>query len=186
MTDSIPRLAFEQCAPEIQNMLQPVVDRLGYFGEFFQVAGHLPAALTSFMTYTGTVKTPLDLRQNEVLALSTCALAGGDYERIQHERLASSSGLDTNWISEVLGKSHPSPSLLSEEDVALRSLATAVVQRDGNDVSAEINAVAALIGPEKTVAVVLQITRFQMISTLNKMFRMTLPVPSIFEDGKQT
>jgi alkylhydroperoxidase family enzyme len=182
MTDNIPRLALEKCTPEIQDMLRPVVDRLGYFGEFFQVAGHLPAALQEFMAYTGAVKSPLDLRQNEVLALSTCAEAGGDYERIQHERLALNSGLDPNWIAEVIGKHTPTPSLLSAEDKALRDLAIATVQRDGRDVGAEISIVAELLGPEKAMAVVFQITRFQMISTLTKMFEMSLPVTSIFDE----
>ncbi len=182
MTDAIPRLSFDEAAPEIQEMLRPVTDRLGYFGEFFQVVGHLPDALQAFMAYTGTVKSPLSLQQNEVLALSTCTAAGGDYERIQHERLALKSGLDREWIAELTGRSAPSPSLLSEEDAALRDLAVAVVTRDGRDVGAEIDRVAGLLGAEKTIAVVLQITRFQTISTLCKMFEMSLPVDSIFEE----
>ncbi|MEQ8830215.1 MAG: carboxymuconolactone decarboxylase family protein [Alphaproteobacteria bacterium] len=184
MTDTFPRLDFDASDPQVQALLKPVVERLGYYGDFFQVVCHLPDALVAFMDYTGTVKSPLTMRQNEVLALSTCTAAGGDYERIQHERLALKSGLDKDWIAELTGHASPKPSTLSEEDAALRDLAVAVVSRDGRAVGTEIDIVNLLLGPEKTVAVILQITRFQMISTLNKMFAMTLPVASIFDQAE--
>jgi len=88
----IPRLAFEDVDDALRAQLKPTVDRLGYFGEFFQVAAHVPGAVPAFMTYTAAVKAPLADAQNEVLALTVCSMLEADYERIQHERLSKRLG----------------------------------------------------------------------------------------------
>ncbi|WP_176244884.1 carboxymuconolactone decarboxylase family protein [Oceanibacterium hippocampi] len=157
------------------------MERLGYFGEFFQVAGHVPESITTFMKFTAAVKAPLSDRQNELLALTVCAALGGDYERIQHERLSVRLGLDKAWIAALTGRADADEDLLTDEDKALRNLALAVVERRGVDVDAELRAVRACLDEEKTVAAMLQITRFSLIATLNNAFAMKLPVPSIFD-----
>ena len=88
MTDALPRLEFDQLEPALAEYLKPTVDRLGYFGEYFQATAHVPDALRLFMDYTKAVKSPLGDNLNELLALTVCAALGADYERIQHERLA--------------------------------------------------------------------------------------------------
>ncbi len=70
--DAIPRLRYEALDPALQAFLKPTVDRLGYLGEFFQVAGHVDGAVPAFMQYTGAVKTPLADAHNEILALTVC------------------------------------------------------------------------------------------------------------------
>lgn len=181
MTDALPRLSFDESDPRIQELLKPVVDRLDYYGEFFQVVANHPDALLKFMEYTGAVKAPLDANVNELLALTVCSRCpGGEYERIQHERLSLKSGFAKEWIGELTGEIVTAESQLDGTEMKLRELAIAVV--DGKDATAELNAVVEALGPERTVAVMLQITRFQAISTLGRVFGMTLPVPSIFED----
>lgn len=180
MTDALPRLSFEDSDPRVQELLKPVVERLNYYGEFFQVVANQPEALLKFMEYTGAVKAPLDPNMNEVLALTVCSRCpGGEYERVQHERLSLKTGFSKEWIGELTGEIVPGESQLDDTEKKLRDLAVAVVE--GADATAPLNAVADALGPERTVATMLQITRFQTISTLGRVFGMTLPVPSIFD-----
>ncbi|MEX0923997.1 MAG: carboxymuconolactone decarboxylase family protein [Rhodovibrionaceae bacterium] len=180
MTDAIPRLSFENSDPRVQELLKPVVERLDYFGEYFQVVGNNPEALLKFMEYTGAVKAPLDLKKNELLALVSCARCGGDYERIQHERLSLNSGFSRDWIGELTGEIIPAESQLDATEQKLRDLAIAVI--DGGDATAALQAVIGDLGAEQALAAVLQIARFQMMCAICKVFAMKLPVPSIFEE----
>lgn len=181
MTDALPRLSFEESDSRVQALLKPVVERLDYFGEFFQVAANHPDALLKFMEYTGAVKGPLDANVNELLALTVCSRCpGGEYERIQHERLSFKSGFSKEWIGELTGAIAPAESQLDTTEQKLRALAVAVV--DGEDATETLNAVVEALGAERSVAVMLQITRFQTICTLGRVFGMTLPVPSIFAE----
>ena len=43
--DGIPRLALGELDGGLQELLKPTVERLGYLGEFFGVAGHVPGAV---------------------------------------------------------------------------------------------------------------------------------------------
>lgn len=181
MTDALPRLTFDDSDPRLQELLKPVVERLDYYGEFFQVVANQPEALLKFMEYTGAVKAPLDANMNEALALTVCSRCpGGEYERIQHERLSFKSGFSKEWIGELTGEIVPAESRLNGTERKLRDLAIAVVE--GADATLPLNAVVEALGAERTVAVMLQITRFQTISTLGRVFGMTLPVPSIFAE----
>lgn len=182
MTDALPRLSFENSDPRVQALLKPVVERLDYFGEFFQVAANHPDALLKFMEYTGAVKAPLEANANEVLALTVCSRCpGGEYERIQHERLSLKTGFSKDWIGELTGEIVPADSKLDATERKLRDLAVAVV--DGKNATEALNAVVEALGPERSVAAMLQITRFQMICTLGRVFGMRLPVPSVFAEG---
>lgn len=181
MVDTIRHLSFDEIDPDLQTALGPTVDRLGYFGEMFQVLAHVPKGLQTFMQYTGAVKDPLPFNLNEVCALTVCTDLGADYERIQHERLALKTGMSREWIGELTGAMAPSVSSLSDDEKAVRDLARAVAARGGRDCAAELSAVAARIGDVQAVAAVLQITRFMTISALVHTFEATLPVPSIFD-----
>src|SRR5438309_28638 len=67
--------------------------RLGYLGEFFQVAAHQPAALSAFVSFSEALKDALPWRLVEVIALTVSARTGNAYERVQHERLALTLGM---------------------------------------------------------------------------------------------
>ena len=180
--DGIARLTAEQLDPALRDLLQPTVDRLGYLGEFFAVAGHVPGAVPAFMQYTGAVKAPLSDRQNETLALTVCAALGADYERIQHERLSRRLEMSDAWIAAAEGREGAVAATLADDESLLRTLALAMLARNGNGCAAEIEAVAKAIGPPKAVAALLQITRFVTIAMLCNALQLTPPVPSIWDD----
>jgi alkylhydroperoxidase family enzyme len=171
--NGLPRLAFEQIDPKLQEYLKPTVERLGYFGEFFQVAAHLPAALLQFMEYTKAVKAPLSDAENEVLALAVCAQLGADYERIQHERLAKRLGFSPSWIAAAEGGADAGDLQASER--MLRELAVAMIATEGKDCTEKVGDLARTVGPEKTLAALLQITRFMSIALLCNALRLKLP-----------
>lgn len=181
MSDGIPRLALESVDPALRDLLKPTVDRLGYFGEFFQVAAHVPGAIPAFMQYTGAVKAKLSDAHNEVLALSVCAMLEADYERIQHERLARKLGFSRDWIAAAEGRPGSHPSALGDDERRLQALAQAVVPSHGLRCEAELRAVVDLLGHERAVAALLQISRFVMIAVMCNALALTLPVSSVFD-----
>lgn len=182
MSDGIPRLEFEGVDAPLRDMLKPTVDRLGYFGEFFQVAAHIPGAIPAFMQYTGAVKAKLSDAQNEVLALSVCAMLEADYERIQHERLARKLGFSLDWIAAAEGRPGSHPSALKDDERRLQALAQAMVPSHGLRCEAELKSVVDLLGHERAVAALLQVSRFVTIALMCNALNLTLPVPSVFDE----
>jgi alkylhydroperoxidase family enzyme len=180
--DGIPRISLEAADASIRDLLKPTVDRLGYFGEFFQVAARVPGAIPAFMQYTGAVKAPLTDAQNELLALTVCAMLEADYERIQHERLSRKLGFPLDWIAAAESRHGSYASTLKEDERLLQALAQAVVTRHGLRCTTEVRAVAEALGPEKAVAALLQISRFVNIALLCNALNLELPVPSVFDE----
>lgn len=180
--NAIPRLEFDAVDAQVRELLKPTVDRLGYFGEFFQVAAHIPGAIPAFVQYTGAVKAKLSDAQNEVLALSVCAMLEADYERIQHERLARKLGFGLDWIAAAEGRPGSHPSTLKDDERRLQALAQAAVPSHGLRCADELQAVVELVGHEKAVAALLQISRFITIAVICNALALELPVPSVFDE----
>jgi alkylhydroperoxidase family enzyme len=180
--DGIPRLGHDDLDASLREFLNPTVDRLGYLGEFFQVAAHVPNAVPAFMQYTGAVKAPLADAHNEVLALTVCGMLEADYERIQHERLARRLGFSLDWIAAACGRPGANVSHLREDERALQALAQAMVTSQGLRCKPELDAVVRLLGPQKAVAALLQVSRFAGIALLCNALALTLPVPSVFDE----
>jgi hypothetical protein len=181
--DGIPRLDFEAVDPAVRDLLKPTVERLGYFGEFFQVAAHVPGAIPAFMQYTGAVKAPLADAHNEVLALTVCGALDADYERIQHERLARRLGFPLDWIAAASGRPGSHVSALNDDERKLQALAMAMVSTHGLRCDAELRAVVDALGAAKAVAALLQISRFVTIALLCNALSLTLPVASVFDEA---
>ena len=181
--DGIPRLDFEAVDPAVRDLLKPTVERLGYFGEFFQVAAHVPGAIPAFMQYTGAVKAPLADAHNEVLALTVCGALEADYERIQHERLAKRLGFPLEWIAAASGRAGSHASALTDDERKLQALALAMVSTHGLRCGDELRAVVDALGPQKAVAALLQVSRFVTIALLCNALSLTLPVASVFDEG---
>ena len=179
--DGIERLGFSAIPASLQQELRPAVDRLGYFGEFFQVIAGVPDAVGSFMAFTKAVKAPLDDAENEVIALAVCSALGDRYERVQHERLSVRLGLAPEWVAAAEGRAGANASLLDTGQRALRDLALAIVARRGTECTAEVRAVSDLLGSTKAAAALLQTTRFMTIATLCNALQLNLPVASIFD-----
>ena len=180
--DGIPRVSYDALDPSLRDSLKPTVDRLGYFGEFFGVAAHVPGAIPAFMQYTAAVKAPLTDAYNEVLALSVCSMLEADYERIQHERLSRRLGFSTAWIAAACGRPGSNVSELSETERALQALAQSAVSSHGLRCESELRSVVELIGPEKAVAALLQVSRFMGIALMCNALALELPVPSVFDE----
>jgi len=180
--DGIPRIDYDALDPALRDSLKPTVDRLGYLGEFFGVAAHVPGAIPAFMQYTGAVKAPLADAENEVLALTVCGMLEADYERIQHERLSKRMGFSLAWIAAACGRPGSSVSTLTETERALQALAQSAVSSHGLRCEGELRAVVNLIGPEKAVAALLQISRFMGIALMCNALALELPVPSVFDE----
>lgn len=179
-TDGLQRLSLDDVPPELRVELEPIVARLGYFGEFFQVFSAVPGAVSSFMAYTKAVKAPLTDGENEVLALAVCAALGDSYERVQHERLSAKLGYSNQWIAAAEGRLGADMSQLSTHEMALRGLALTIVRNRGEGCQLEVRAATTVLGAQKTTAALLQITRFMTIATLCNALELSLPVPSVF------
>lgn len=181
--EGIPRVDFESLDSSLREFLQPTVDRLGYFGEFFQVAANVPGAIPAFMQYTAAVKSPLSDRHNEVLALTVCAALDADYELIQHERLSKRLGLSLDWIAAAEARTGSHASTLSEDERRLQALALAMTGSNGLRCGAELAAVVKTVGAQQAVAVVLQISRVLGVALMCNAMKLELPVSSVFEQG---
>jgi len=181
--DGIPRLGLDAVDPAVRDLLGPTVERLGYFGEFFQVAAHVPGAIPAFMQYTGAVKAPLADAHNEVLALTVCGALEADYERIQHERLAKRLGFTLDWIAAASARAGSHASALKDDERKLQALALAMVSTHGLRCGDELRAAVDALGPEKAVAALLQVSRFVTIALMCNALSLTLPVASVFDEG---
>lgn len=178
--DGLKRFSLEELEPALRAELEPTAARLGYFGEFFQVFGAVPGAVSAFIGYTKAVKAPLGDNENEVLALAVCAALGDSYERIQHERLSIRLGLPMEWIAAAEGREGADMSLLGTQEAALRKLALGIVASHGKGCSMIVAEAVAVLGAQRTTAALLQVTRFMSIATLSNALEMSVPVPSVF------
>jgi hypothetical protein len=177
---SVQPLALEDVDSKLRETLQPTVDRLGYFGEFFQYSAHAPAVLNGFMQYSGALRTALPDDLNEVIALTVCTHLGLAYERIQHERLSVKLGLDPAWIATLVGRS--GGMALTPAQQAVRALSLAVVTNKIDEARAAMARVVSQAGEAVAVAALFQATRFAAVCTIGRLFDLQLPVTSIFED----
>lgn len=176
----ISRLAYEKVEPSLRPVLEPIVDRLGYFGEFFQYAAHAPDVLSGFMAYTAAIKAALTDRINELIALTVCTALDCAYERVQHERLALRLGFDRAWIAALVGSGDVSA--LDDADRAVRALALAVAARDERAGRSALAAVATEFGEAAAIGMLFQITRFMTICSIGRLLDIALPVGSIFDE----
>jgi hypothetical protein len=176
----LSKLQLQDTEAGLQDMLKPTVDRLGYFGEFFQYAAHAPGALEGFMKYSGALKSALPPKLNELIALTVCTQMQLPYERIQHERLSQTLGLDREWIARLVGRA--SGAKLSEQESLVLAIVLLIVEGKLNEARVKLEALAADAGAPLAMAVLFQITRFMSVCTIGRVLDLTLPVPSIFAD----
>src|SRR3954454_22741012 len=123
---TVPRVSLEDMPPELADALRPRVERLGYLGEFFQVAGNQPDALAGFNAFTEACKAALPPRITETIALTVATATGNDYERHQHERLSLKLGFGEDWVRAVVGLGGDSAAL-DETERTVQALALRLV-----------------------------------------------------------
>ena len=184
MSDLIPRLSFSELDPQLAELLRPKVERLNYLGEFFQCTGHQPRALMSFYSLTEDLKDALPDNLTELVALTIALKMRNDYERVQHERLALKLGFGEAWVREVLSLEANDRSRLSPEELLVQRFCIAVLDRDGQETTAEFESVIEAIGYKDAVAVLMLIGRYVMHALIANSLALEPPVTSPLEsDG---
>ncbi|MGE3993664.1 carboxymuconolactone decarboxylase family protein [Pseudorhodoplanes sp.] len=183
MSTLIPRLGFEELAPEVADGLRAKVARLGYLGEFFAATAHQPQALKAFMDFTEFSKGELDMRLVELIALTVATIKHVAYERNQHERLAVRLGYGRAWIAAVEALAPDDQPELSREERTVQRFVISAVRSNGIEGSMLLDAVVEQLGVKRAVAVLFVMGRYTTHAIIVNSLAITAPVPSIFEDG---
>ncbi|ARP83183.1 hypothetical protein CAL12_21760 [Bordetella genomosp. 8] len=183
MSHAIPRLRLEDMRPDLAEYLAPRVRRLNYLGELFQVSGHAPGVLLTFMQFTEALKDALPDRLAETAVLTTATLMENAYERNQHERLCVRLGCGRDWIGEVERMEPDRATLMTDAERAVQAYVIAAVATRGLRAQHEFERVAALLPADQAVAVAMLVGRYVTHALIVNTFQLSPPVPSIWEDG---
>ena len=178
--DTVPRLGMADLPADLAAALGPRVERLGYLGEFFQVAAHQPDALLGFVHFTEALKDALPAAVTETVALTVAAHTDNAYERHQHERLAIALGLGEDWVTEVL-RLDPANAALDERERRVQALVLAAVANTGRDVERAMAALTEVADPATVVGVLLSTGRYLAHAVVVNAFGLAPPVPSPLE-----
>jgi hypothetical protein len=176
-----PRIAFEDLPRGLRKQLRPRLVRLGYLGEFFQVAAHQPEALGHFIGFTETLKLALPLRLVEVIALTVAADTGNDYERVQHERLALSIGLEEREVRALVDGDIHHATTFGATELAAAELAREVTRAGGRGCRESYERLEALVAPEVAVGCLMVATRYLAHATMANTWDLKPPVESALE-----
>lgn len=176
----VPCIAYEQLPDALREQLRPRVERLGYLGEFFQIAGHQPEALACFVGYTEALKGALDWRLVEAIALTVAAETGNGYERVQHERLALELGMHVAEVRALVegNASHAHEPAFDEAELAAVRLAREVVGARGRACTPAYESLEQLVGHTVAVGCLMTATRYLMHSTMSNTWGLRAPVVS--------
>ena len=174
----IPRISFERLPEKLRAELGAKYERLGYLGEFFQVAANQPEALFYFNRFTEALKEALPDNIVELLALSLSTWSGNDYERVQHERLALKFNLSDAWIRDVERLEPDGATQLSTEEKAVQRLALAMAKTQGRDAHSAAETCRKLCSAERLVGIMLTVGRYLAHSAICNTLRFAPPVTS--------
>jgi alkylhydroperoxidase family enzyme len=156
LVDPIP---FDALDGELREMLAPRVERLGYLGEFFQLAAHQPDALAGFVRFTESLKAALPWRLVEIAALTVAGATENDYERVQHERLARKLGMSEEEVR-AIGAGAVAPPLFAAAEVATAELAHQCALATGRDNEANFVALRDATDQDTAVGLLLVCSRY--------------------------
>lgn len=190
MSKAIPRLDLQDMPGGLAAALGPRVERLGYLGEFFRVAGHQPRALEAFVAFTESAKSDLPKELVEVIALTCAVHLGNAYERNQHERLSVRLGLGRDWV-EAVERLNPDEALtagarsLSGAERAVQRYLLGALASHGRSEAAQVafERLVERLGHRQAVAVMMVAGRYLVHALIVNTLALEPPVPSIFEDG---
>ncbi len=174
---SLPRTPFDELRPDLQDVLRPKVERLGYLGEFFQVAAAQPDALAGFIAFTDALKRALPADLTELVALTIATETGNEYERVQHERLALALGHDEEWVRAVEALA-PAEGGLDPRHAAVQALVLAMVRSTGRDAGPLLTDAEAHLSPDEAVAVLLTVCRYLGHAAVANTLGLAAPVAS--------
>lgn len=177
---STPRLTYSELPPDLQRRLAAKVERLGYLGEFFQVAASQPRALAHFIDFTEELKEKLEPGLVEAIALSVAAATGNAYERVQHERLALKLGMSPAWVRGMVAGATEDGEFGPDEQAAA-ALAREVVAARGAACTESYERLCELSGPSVAVACLMTATRYLAHATMANTWGLRPPVDSPLE-----
>ena len=177
-------IPFDEMPAELQELLRPRVERLGYLGEFFQRAAHQPDALAAFFRWTEALKEALPFRLVEAVALTVATQTRNDYERVQHERLALSGGMTEEEVVAIERMRAGTCATLSEDEVAAATLARCVLDDFGRGCDPAFLRLSRLIGEAGAVGCLMLATRYMAHATMANVWDLRPPVNSpLASDG---
>lgn len=178
----IPRISYIALPVKLRQELAAKVNRLGYLGEFFQIAAHQPEALYHFNRFTEILKEALPHNLAELLALTISTWSENFYERVQHERLALKLGLSEEWVKEVEKLSPAQSLILSPVEKAAQTLALSMAKTQGRGSRADAEEFMKLTDHQTLVAVMLTVGRYLAHSAFCNTMQIKPPVPSLIGD----
>lgn len=182
--EELSRYSIEELDEGLRERLRPRIDRLGYLGEFFQVAAHQPAALGGFIDFTEALKDALPAREVEVIALTIASRTGNSYERVQHERLALWVGFDEGEVEALERGNVTAADGFSERECAISDLAQSVAAAGGKGCPNAFREVRRLTDDSSAVGLLLMCARYLAHASLANTWRLQPPVASIFDVGE--
>jgi alkylhydroperoxidase family enzyme len=175
-----PRIEFDDLPESLREQLRPRVERLGYLGEFFQVAAHQPDALGHFVAFTEALREALPARFVEIIALTVARDTANDYERTQHERLAMKLGVPENEVRALSIGDRDTLDLADDERAALE-LARCVVDARGRSCQDAYGRLEQLAGAKVAVACLMTACRYLAHATMANTWGVRQAVPSPFD-----
>jgi alkylhydroperoxidase family enzyme len=183
MSNTIPKLEFDQLPPAIAELLRGKVERLGYLGEFFARTAHQEAALKAFIEFTDASKGALSMRQVELIALTVACINDIAYEKNQHERLSVRLGFGRDWVTDVERLEPEQATRLDEDERCIQRFVIHAVRNGGRGSSQALAELSAALGHENAVAVMMVMARYVAHALMINCMDIGAPVPSIYEDG---
>ncbi|HWG64926.1 MAG TPA: carboxymuconolactone decarboxylase family protein [Streptosporangiaceae bacterium] len=173
----IRRLSYEELDSSLQEALRAKVERLGYLGEFFAVAGHQPAATTAFQNFTEALKAALPPELTEAVALTVASTLDNQYEQAQHERLARTLGFSVAWIEAAIGRGDPGE--LSEAATAARDLTRSILESYGRGAAPQLARAVDVLGEEYAVGILLTVGRYVAHAVVSNTLELSAPVAGV-------
>lgn len=173
----LPYVPFDSLPGALQDLLRPRYERLGYLGEFFQVAAHQPDALVAFHRFSEELKAALPDRFTELVALTVSSRLGNHYERNQHEQLATKLGFSVEWIADALAGDPSLVTALADDERVAQRLALAAVS--GQAAPEVVGDAADVLGPQVTVGLLLLVGRYVAHSAVVRTLGLLPPVPPV-------
>jgi hypothetical protein len=178
LVPGIPRIGLDEMPDALRATLEPRVTRLGYLGEFFQLAAHQPEALRLAIAYLDELKAALPPRLVEVVAITVSARTDNAFERVQHERVALRIGFTPDEVAALGGGDGARCTTLSDLERAVSDLAARGVASAGNDTPHDFAGVVELAGAATAVACVLLIGHYTGFCIAANTWELTPPVAS--------
>lgn len=180
----IPRIPYEDFEPTLKESLRPKVERLGYCGEIWQVGANVPKSTYQFCELTEALKSEMDMKLVELVALTAAGVMGNIYERNQHENLADKLGYGRDWIAQVNELQAERGRHMSDAECAVQKFTIAAIYRRGHDCAELFKAVIEAVGPQAATCILFSVGRCVMHAIFRNTLGLTPPIGSIFEGGK--